>query len=72
MQNGTPILIHLNAKSSNYYPILYKMETVNRTSAFQIYQKSSDAIAKRTKLVSENSEPIKSDYIKFSEFILVM
>ena len=44
-----------------YKQILYKMEPVNRVSAFQNYQIFSDVIAERTKQASENSEPIKSE-----------
>ena len=48
--------------ASNYLTkIQYKMEIVNRVSAFHNYQVFPDVIAVRTKQASENSEPIKSE-----------
>ena len=47
--------------SKSSYPILYKMEIVNRVSAFQNYQNFSDIIPEKPKPASENSEPIKSE-----------
>ena len=40
--------------------LVYKMEIVNRVSAFQNYQKLSDVIADRPKPASENSERLKA------------
>ena len=42
-------------------PILYKMDMVNRVSAFQNYHNFSDVIAEQTKQASEKSEPLKSE-----------
>ena len=41
--------------------IQYKMEIVNRVSAFQNGQNVSDIITGRPKPASENSEPIKNE-----------